>query len=1548
VSSDRGWPRARTLRLEPLEDRRLLSFTDIAAGLTGVYSPSLAWGDYDNDGDLDLALAGDSGSGYVSRIYRNDGGAFTNVAAGLTGVHNGSLAWGDYDNDGDLDLALAGNSYSGRTSRIYRNDAGAFTDIAAGLPGVASCSLAWGDYDNDGDLDLALAGLAGSACVSRIYRNDAGAFTDIAAGLPGLDDCSLAWGDYDDDGDLDLALAGLAQAGDSRRISRIYRNDAGAFADIGAGLTGVEQCSLAWGDYDNDGDLDLALAGYSDSGEVSQIYRNDGGAFTDIAAGLTGAGWGSSVAWGDYDNDGDLDLALAGRYGSRIYRNDGETFTDIDAGLTGVSDCSLAWGDYDNDGDLDLALAGDRGTDSISRIYRNDGATTNTVPLAPTGLSETLVAGGVTLRWSAGSDAETPTDGLSYNLRVGTTPGGSDIVSPMAGGTGWRRLPAIGNAREVLSWTLEGLALGAYYWSVQTIDGALAGSTFAAEENFVISIGVTAISGNTTEAGGTATFTVTLASQPTADVTIPLSSSDLTEGTVPASVTITPAQWDTGVVVAVTGVDDLIIDGDIAYSIVTGDPTSTDPNYDALGAGDVGDVCVANEDDESFTDIAAGLPGTAACSLAWGDYDNDGDLDVAIAGAVSGTCVSRIYRNDAGAFTDIAAGLTGVKVCSVAWGDYDNDGDLDLALAGRDHGGASVSRIYRNDGGAFTDIAAGLTDVDMCSLAWGDYDNDGDLDLALAGDSGGDEVSQIYRNDGGAFTDIAAGLTGVQECSLAWGDYDNDGDLDLALAGSGSVSRIYRNDAGAFSDIAAGLPRVFDGSLAWGDYDNDADLDLALAGYSDSGPVSRIYRNDAGAFSDVAAGLTGVTNCSLAWGDYDNDGDLDLAIAGVADGGCVSAIYLNDGGTFTDVSAGLTGVYWSSLACGDYDNDGDLDLALAGYSDSLRISRIYRNDGPPANTAPTAPGNLNALVVDDEATLSWDAASDSQTPAAGLSYNLRVGTTPGGSDILSGMVDTTSGWRRLPAIGNAQEKRTWSIDDLAPGTYYWSVQGIDTAFAGSAWATAGSFVVYPNVAPTANAGGPYSDDIGTVIVVTAAASTDPGNDIVSYAWDLDNDSQFDDAVGVTANYNATTKGCFTIRVQVTDDNGASGVATTTVTVDNDTVGLYDPATGRFHLRNHDDAGADDWAFIYGQPGWTPLAGDWNGDGIDTIGLFKPVATMFYLRNSNSAGANDARFGYGYLGPAWQPIAGDWNGDGIDTVGLYDPATSTFYLKNVNASGPTALSFSFGQAGIGLQALSGDWNGDGVDTIGVFNPATRMFYLRNSNSAGANDARFAYGYSGPAWRPVVGDWDSNGTVTVGLFDPATSMFFLKNTNANGPTALSFSYGQGGLGWQPIIGDWDDTGGSLLAAAGDCPDFRGARRENGTVPLTQADLGPVIAQAVADWASAGVAVELLDSLDFIIADLPGSQLGRATLDAIFLDIDAAGHGWFIDLTPADDEEFTSDAAGRLTAIDPAAVDQIDLLTVVSHEIGHTFGLDDLDSSLDSLMSGALEAGVRRGPA
>src|SRR5262249_5247954 len=123
---------------------------------------------------------------------------------------------------------------------------------------------------------------------------------------------------------------------------------------------------------------------------------------------------------------------------------------------------------------------------SDTRLYRNYTATPDTVPMVPAGLAADVSSHSATLRWDATNDAQTPSSGLSYNLRIGTTPGGSDILAPAAlTPDGDRRLAQIGNAGQHTSWTLNGLVPGkTYYWSVQAIDSALAGSPFGSEHSF--------------------------------------------------------------------------------------------------------------------------------------------------------------------------------------------------------------------------------------------------------------------------------------------------------------------------------------------------------------------------------------------------------------------------------------------------------------------------------------------------------------------------------------------------------------------------------------------------------------------------------------------------------------------------------------------------------------------------------------------------------------------------------------------------------------------------------------------------------------------------------------------------------------------------------------------------------------------------------------------------------------------------------------------------------------------------------------------------------
>ena len=773
------------------------------------------------------------------------------------------------------------------------------------------------------------------------------------------------------------------------------------------------------------------------------------------------------MAWGDLNNDGYPDVAIAGYNSSfapfaRVYLNlGGSSFIDTGANIAGVIDASLAWGDFDNDGFLDLLVAGFDGTTNVTWLYRNNTTFANLAPTAPWGLYSWVTGKSATLNWNPGSDAN-QLGGFSYNLRVGTAPGADNVMPSQAdAATGFRRLPALGNVDERLSWTLK-LPVGTYYWSVQTIDHAWAGSAFAEEQTLVIPPQAPDVATLTATNVNLDNATLRGTANPNGDATVVY----FEYGTDTNYGSTTPPQ-DIG-----SGVSQVSFTAAISNLV----PAMT-YHYRAVASNGYGTTYGTNQSfiTPLFSEVTAvSLLGVGTGSAAWGDYDNDGYLDLLIGGSTSTNQVTRIYRNLGGTnLVDIQAGLPGIMSGQVLWGDIDNDGRLDVLLTGN-----GISRIYHNDGGnVFTDLNAGLPGLGTgASGAWADFDNDGDQDFAITG-AGGYPV-KTYRNDGsGQLTDLTNSLPKLSDSSIAWADYDNDGDMDLLVTGYnygtgslGEMTRLYRNDGrGNLTYTNISFQAINRGSVAWGDYNNDGNMDFLLSGSTGSGlnRYSIVYSNNgAGGFlSRSLSTVAKMDQSCVAWGDFNNDGALDFAAVGVTSTGAVVKVYRNDGGTvFRDSGAALPGLSNGTLAWGDFDNDGRLDLLAAGYTGSNYVVRLYRNNGLVANTPPGAPASLATTVVSNAVTLAWGAASDINQ-SGGLTYNLRVGTSPGASDAMSPLADAATGFRRVPKLGNVGLRRSWTLTNLVVGTYYWAVQAVDHSYAGSAFSTTGTFTISAALLP---------------------------------------------------------------------------------------------------------------------------------------------------------------------------------------------------------------------------------------------------------------------------------------------------------------------------------------------------------------------------------------------------------------------------------------------------------------------------------------------------
>jgi hypothetical protein len=380
-----------------------------------------------------------------------------------------------------------------------------------------------------------------------------------------------------------------------------------------------------------------------------------------------------------------------------------------------------------------------------------------------------------------------------------------------------------------------------------------------------------------------------------------------------------------------------------------------------------------------------------------------------------------------------------------------------------------------------------------------------------------------------------------------------------------------------------------------------------------------------------------------------------------------------------------------------------------------------------------------------------------------------------------------------------------------------------------------------------------------------------------------------------------------------------------------TIGLYRGVSGMFYLRDTNTSGVADNAFLYGPGGskLIPITGDWTDGGVSTIGLYSQATGTVYLRNENTSGVADTTFQFGPAGNNLLPLAGDWNDDGIDSIGLYSPTTGTVYLRNENTSGLADMTFQFGPAGNNLIPIAGDWTGDGTSTIGLYNQAAGTVYLRNENTSGVADTTFQFGPAGNSLIPIAGDWTGDGASTIGLYNQAAGQFCLRNENTSGTADITFQYGPNGNAYTPLAGTWTDSSSTLMATSN-------VTGSGEITALTQTELDPITNEAIKRWQASGITAEAtakLEATPVAIANLASPKLAVIENGVIYLDRTAAGHGWLVDSTLSSDDESTATATGVAmgATASTAAVDQIDLLTVVEQELGKVAGLEDLTDSV-----------------
>jgi len=700
-------------------------------------------------------------------------------------------------------------------------------------------------------------------------------FSEDVGGTIGQD-----WGDFDQDGDLDLALGSSLGA-------TIYRNDDGQLVEMWKSPSDEPESyrlsyGVRWADVIAEPShyLELIVVGNSvdqtTTGEgVNYIYRYDGNEFSE-ATELTFPSDYQLVrlAPGDYDGDGDIDLvastnAINAPCNVGLYRNDGAgSFTGTVTCLSQYATAAVAAADYDDDGDLDLALGAFPGTLQLLLNTRDGQVLTDTSPFG-----------------AAPIVLETFMEYIPYDLAWGdyNLDGYPDLAAAY---------PLQREARIYQNQSATELA---------PVRPAFRTGPFMAP--LAVDWG---------DFDGDGWLDLAVADSPPTVYRYKGEDKFLEW----SSLEFPP---NNGQVWSIRGIDlrnradlDLILSNRDGPSWLF---TAVEPHLTP-----------------SLTPLKPPLGNWRAGSVAWGDADGDGDLDLLFGSGPPPALLSYLYDNQNGEFAIIQPDgvfeFSGFGAHYVAFGDVTNDGLLDVAI-----GTSDAIQIYHNNNAEL--IALELpADRPVRSLAWGDANDDGWLDLLVGyrASPSGQGLLQLYLHQDAQSAMTLAFTTTVDGSvrSLAWGDYDGDYYLDFAVGVEGRGTGVYRNNGDATFDRVWNTSALPTRAVAWADYDNDGDLDLAVGNY---GAEDQLWENEGGDLGDapVWVSTTPYNTTSLAWGDWNNDGYPELAVGGAGER---DVVYANVGSV--PGSPRLYALWTSSesqttngVAWGDRDGDGDLDLAVS-------------------------------------------------------------------------------------------------------------------------------------------------------------------------------------------------------------------------------------------------------------------------------------------------------------------------------------------------------------------------------------------------------------------------------------------------------------------------------------------------------------------------------------------------------------------------------------------------------------------------------------------
>ena len=991
-------------------------------------SNSIQIADLNNDGYSDIILSGydstrfgtfldvilGNGDGILSQgyeIYFNQGDI--SFAEYLGGLGNSTIA--DVDLDGDIDIYINGSDIS---KLLFNNSSASFSESSwLESLDMTYSNGQWGDVNMDGRPDLFLMGLNTNYILNELYINTGNNLQkDPSTIFPSLLTGSSTWGDYDNDGDPDLIIGGRT-ANAISSVTRLYQNDPiGRLTEVTTAdaIIGLKAGASKFIDLDSDGDLDLITTGWNkiDGKLVTYIFENEPLGTYSLASGQINF----AVAHGtidaiDFNLDGLKDLVIAGadsvtNYAETVHSLSAKVYVkNVDGTFTSIKHIRGArtarFVDINQDRIPDMIAVGTteigNSDSTFSNVYLNTNPGVNDSPEPPDALTAFAVSTRAIFTWGSGSDDIDGPANLSYNVRIGTTPGGNELMSSSVPYNS-------SNVGQRLIREFNEIPHGTYYWAVQTVDGSGNTSQWSQEDTLFIARLVSStqsLPGVFYSSAGWADYTE--------------------DGLLDLALT--------GVTFSGASITNLFENTDGLLS------QDLSQNIAAFFGGHISWVDYTNDGhlDLAMTGFSVidfcGYYNTSFYKYENGYYIKDTQSDF--------NTIDK--NNDNTPDYWVNGGVNGHH-----WGDYDDDGDLDYVQGGFNNAylhcyypgvypNIRHLDIFYNDNGIMRldTNQVFLVPINPAIVQWVDINSDGRLDLVTIGSDSTESLRmRVYTNNSNHILTPSIGwdseMFGVTAGAIAFADYNSDGYYDFALTGKNNneelITYIVENSFNRFT-LKYSLQGIYFGKPAWGDYDADGDLDLVVTGQSStegelglgSVPVTNLYyQKEDGTFDiDTTLSIDSVGISFTQWGDYDADGDLDLFLSGFK---------ANE-----DVVAQV------------YDN-------LEGIEN--------------ANKPPNPPYSLDdSNINNNEVTLTWSApmdpynASGGSTEELGLRYQIQIG-----SDDQNNEHAISTGHYGVDEIGtlNRTEKRLVNIPE---GAYSWRVRAIDNGHAHSNWSNFNYFYI---------------------------------------------------------------------------------------------------------------------------------------------------------------------------------------------------------------------------------------------------------------------------------------------------------------------------------------------------------------------------------------------------------------------------------------------------------------------------------------------------------